>query len=340
MTDTNTDIAKNLNSMRSSLLFDEMVGFAQLGDYGLFIPSAARFSQNFLDWRPHEKVNPREFMLRKKKNTLFQDWKPTSDPKRLHSDCRVYLKHIFDTLDQNNLSMALMDVGGYLGIYGMLSSLIAKDFGIDMPVECYEPGPTNQFIQANAVVNGVSDNYNLNEVAVSDFRGPMLYNYAPDQTISGGLNNMNFELSRISYSVDLEAEVEKKFAGRDVIIAKIDVEGFEPEVFSGMGKHRSKFKVLICEIQPWASKKIVEGLPFTQFLDKHYFVIDLANSIWPHFYKGIEESGVAAYVEEVGAKKIPVSDAILIRKDFSLGRRLYNELSALSAFDRTGLKGF
>ena len=337
MSENIQDDLSQLASLKNALLFNELTTFAQLGNYGLFVPKAAVFSSTFLKWRPHQIIDPRGFMLRRDTDKLMDEWKPSNDPSIKNSDCRVYLKIIFDALVKKKLSFGLLDVGGYLGIYSVLAGLLANNMKIKMPIKCYEPGPTDHLIEANLSINKIRD-YEVRRFAISDVDGPLLYKYSAGKSIIGGIHRMKNEFARVVYSTTLEKELTGSFKNLDCAIAKIDVEGFEPEALMGMGNKAKKIPIIICEVQPWAREKMIGNREYAKVLDQDYYIVEIGNSIWPHAYEGVKKGKLDEYLDKVKTRQPPVSDMIMLRKDFPLSKALYKKLCAVDPMDRTGIE--
>ncbi|MEM9496067.1 MAG: FkbM family methyltransferase [Pseudomonadota bacterium] len=332
------DANVDLEAMRATLLFHELVSFAQLGDYGLFMPGAAAQTKRFLRWRPHEIINPVTFIQRRNYNKLIERWRPNKDPASLRSDCRVYLTRILEQLKRANLSVGCFDVGGYLGLYSVFFGTLARQRGLKTRIRCFEPGPTQDLIEANAEINELAEMFELRRAAVSDVSGPILYEYDAGKTLSGGLNEKKSgSFARLARSTILDDEIENGFSDFDCIIMKLDVEGFEANALRGLSKHRKKAAVIICEIQPWARTKRVGDRSFQEMLAEDYYLIDIANAMWPSFYEPINGDDLDDYYGRVSARQNAMSDMILINKKFKLAEDLYKALIAIDPFDRTGL---
>ena len=325
--------ALDVVGVRRTLLFNELIRFVQLGDYGLFLPRAATQSRKFLKWRPFEAIDPITFIKRRNNNRLSAAWAPQKSPEGFRPDCRGYLGRVFDILGDANMSFGCLDVGGYLGLYSVFFGMLARQRGLKTQIRCFEPGPTQELILANAEINGIDDLFELRRAAVSDVTGPVLYEYKSGMTLSGGIRTRDNDFARLARSTTLDQEIDNGFSELDCIVMKLDVEGFEPDALRGLNRNKDKVAVVICEIQPWAKHKMIGERMFKDVLADDYYLVDIRNSMWPGHYMPVENDKLDAYFDEVAEREEGMSDLVLISKTFPLAKEFFAAFCAMDAAD-------
>ena len=323
--------SSDLSEVQATILLNELVSFVQLGDFGLFMPNAASQTEVFLNWRPHEILNPINFIKRKEMGELLNRWRPNKDYRKLKPDCRRYLNPILDHLASLNMSIGCFDVGGYLGLYSVFVGVLAQERGISIPIRCFEPGPTEKLIQANAAINGFGQDFELRQSALTDVVGPILYEYQGGMTLSGGISRSKHTFSRITHSTTLDVEIDDGFEHFDAIIMKIDIEGFEPDALRELNKHKKRVPIIIAEVQPWAMQKKIHDRTFVQLLTEDYLLVEIGNSMWPHHYLPLEAKDMRSYLKEIKSRKGGMSDVIMIEKSLPGAEALWGKLVGLKA---------
>lgn len=139
-----------------------------------------------------------------------------------------YKKHYFDFLEtQINIGDNVVDIGAKIGVYSLALSNLVGNSGT---VFSFEPTPESfKILQKNKLVNHL-DNLIVEQKAVSDKTNTELLElceFSGNNRINNNCKN-GIQVECVSLD-DYLAEFNKKIS-----FIKIDVEGLEPKVFSGM----------------------------------------------------------------------------------------------------------
>lgn len=202
----------------------------------------------------------------------------------------IYLHKLYETdisrFVINNLKVndTFVDVGANVGYFSVLASKIT---GPDGTVISFEPDEDNfNVLYKNKYINSF-DNLGINNVAVGSCDGNIILNRNPLN--SGGHSievfksykddNLRFSKEEVfktypDFNFKKEVEVRRLSSFfsdnfiKHVDIMKIDVEGYELDVVSGLGKYISSgiIKVVICEISNVDNRDSLMNL----FLDNNY----------------------------------------------------------------------
>ena len=152
------------------------------------------------------------------------------------------LKVLNEHLSENS---AFIDIGANFGLYSLSASKKITNSG---KIICFEPYPENyQALMKNISINNLSKIITENK-AVGDSQGKLKLYYQPNENNLGMVsasyieNSVVHEVEVISLDKYLETQPLNK-----IDLIKIDVEGFEYHVLSGMKKTLSTYspKILI-----------------------------------------------------------------------------------------------
>jgi FkbM family methyltransferase len=142
------------------------------------------------------------------------------------------------------------DIGGNVGLISLMVNQICAG---DVKIYIFEPAPDNfKLLKDNIKMNGI-DNAILNNVAVSsDSSGTLTLNLYEDQAYNSVylLDRVPFR-SKIKVPVlSIDGYIEKQKISPDTIeLIKIDVEGYEYNVFKGALKLLTEYSPkILCEI--------------------------------------------------------------------------------------------
>ena len=150
--------------------------------------------------------------------------------------------------DEVRKAATVVDVGAYLGIYGMLA---ARATGSPRRVWAFEPNPESYRLMTRNVAENGFDNLVSSPLALSDRAGTARFHLAPGNRTASSL----FE-----YAGDHDAAVEVETARLDDVLApdvivdvvKMDIEGGEVAALRGMERLLPSVQSLFVEYNPQA----------------------------------------------------------------------------------------
>jgi FkbM family methyltransferase len=157
-------------------------------------------------------------------------------------------------LDYARKSKTILDVGANTGIYSVLSSKSNRE----AQIHCFEPNPYNfKRLQANLRLNE-PNRITLNQVAVGNALAPVEF-AVPTRDIISYTSSANIDFSKNTHTGEIEwktvqvpqVTIDRYCSQRDIKpdLIKIDVEGFEQNVFRGaLETMKQNRPVIVCEI--------------------------------------------------------------------------------------------
>lgn len=337
--DSDEQRAKDLEVAAQLVLFENEIEFAIFDGYGLFLPTLAESTRRYLRVRPNKRGNPASFTREFGSERLASTFRELRAESRV--DARYYLRPVLEHFRSRNKRVTAFDVGGHIGIFSVLAGVIARELNISLPVKCFEPGPTQSIIQANLEINQLTPEAELVRAAVGDLSGPVLYTFSPSRSLGGRMGVAKKKegavrsLSRIVRSTTLESygsRMDKDEFG----VVKIDVEGFEPEVFEGMGAHRDRFGVCVVEFRGWQRNKRVGIAQYADFMFDSYYVVDLGEALWPRWSRPIDRADINALCAQIEEKPVKKTDLLLVHRSVPDASDLVRAVAQLTFEKRDG----
>jgi FkbM family methyltransferase len=141
-----------------------------------------------------------------------------------------------------NQGMSVVDVGAYLGTYGLFAARMVGSAG---RVWAVEPNPVSRcFLERNIRTNALS-NVTVVPHAVSDHRETSYLNVARGDRSQASLQNLGVGEASVRVDIAPLDELIPKDAG--VSLAKVDVEGAESAALGGMTHMLKNIEVLFVE---------------------------------------------------------------------------------------------
>lgn len=306
-------------SLNSLLCLTQKVEFYVYEGLGLFTSKTEKFQNP-----AYKASNPEDFIYKESSQSFEEN---------LHSkDLNLYLKPIINHLTNQNLSFTILDIGGYIGIFSLKASLCCRSLGIDTKIFCFEPGPTTHLIEANININGFKNTICLVEKAASYVTGNVLYHYQPNSTITGRL----FKHSKASYSKIIQAQTIDNFIEEnndlsEVLIIKIDTEGYEHNVLKGMTTTiETKLCILVLEFWPWTLDYKIDQQKYGDYLLEKFILIDINNSEFPQKFNIITANNFVTFTEEIKSSPRGCTDVLCLPKNLANVNDLANKISIIS----------
>ena len=184
---------------------------------------------------------------------------------RTYIYCRgaTYGTFLSDFLEQRDEPFTFVDIGANQGLY----SLIAARNTVCLKAIAFEPvQATHDVLVSNAAANDLSHRIEVHRLAISTHSGTIPIRIPHGHSGMAAIGNSG----DLKGAVTLEninaisaVELEKILAGDGPMVAKVDVEGHEAEVFSELMKTRaaSRLKSVFYEIdQRWSDEKRIETI--------------------------------------------------------------------------------
>lgn len=257
---------------------EDLLGFWEVSDYGLFVLMTESFYQT-LDFR---KADPMDFLPRRLTGNLPY--------KGCYRDSRSYTAPIIRHFQSHGLNPHILDVGGYIGRFSLESALLVQEGGYHIPIHCFEPGLTGSVIKANLAANGIGQFVSLRAEAASDTNGTAEYKYLPNILISGRIGQFTGATKTRAVKTTRLDTVLSEIGCTEAAIIKIDTEGHEPGVMAGLGAQAHSLpSVCIVEFWPDTLKETVNGLPYADYIEQNFTVLDIKSSLYPRHYTPVPD---------------------------------------------------
>jgi FkbM family methyltransferase len=195
-------------------------------------------------------------------------------------DQKIYIEGIYEKRFLDNLigkfecGAIFLDIGANIGNHALY---LHNEFA---EIHCFEPNPeTFRRLSENVAINQFK-NIKLHQVALGDHNAVLPFS----EMVTGNLGNSGFfieDTSEVSYRVkelpvfEADGYVDGLNLAR-VDFIKIDVEGFELQVFKGLSKNIAKFRPIIAfefhgqSALPGDFEKITSYLPGYKMYDLVY----------------------------------------------------------------------
>jgi FkbM family methyltransferase len=181
---------------------------------------------------------------------------------------REILENRCNKLNSKGLPPLVVDVGANVGYF----SAYAASFGCR--VMAFEPIPKIiRFLNLTILLNGLTDLVEIYQGAVSESEGTSRASMnCAENGLSGVDSNGQFHIKTFALD-DLVHE--------DVLLLKIDTEGYEDNVFKGMKKMQQKYKIdnIICETKSSGDVDYKRNF-INRMIDEGYTVSAYGEEYW------------------------------------------------------------
>jgi len=239
----------------------------------LFASLAASFSV-LTKLVPHPTFYEKNDEVKVKRNSAFfqvnrSDWMQWSIYAQLEDHAWKYSLKFLEKLGRSNL--VIMDIGSNVGAFSFkVASNLMKQGLNDFTIYAFDPNPyIKEYFEKNKDMNPVSrEKIHFKSVALSDFNGKAFFDFTNENSGGGSLRENGFPVEVAT----LDSFCENQQVGR-IDFIKIDVEGFEPFVFSGGKKIIEKSRPgIYAEISPflYQAKNRSPGEVFEYFFRHNY----------------------------------------------------------------------
>jgi FkbM family methyltransferase len=278
-----------------------------LEDYALFVPMSDQFYKTL----PFKRI------------TLEQFRSGSYSPQPSYRDSRTYMEPILRHLSLSVGVPDIFDVGGYIGRFSIEAILACAALDLSTSVRCFEPGDTVDLLRRNLELNGVANQVELLQLAVSDKEGHATLGVPSDAKISSRL---------VPDRVNVAKDYGSKWSARRVemvrlerylalddsprpFICKLDTEGHEAKVMQGIGRNflLNVPHVLIVEYWPAVREQRVLDQPFEEFLTTNYVIFDIRSSLYPAGFRVLGDLDEIS--ERVSSREVNNVDLLLIRRN-------------------------
>jgi FkbM family methyltransferase len=162
----------------------------------------------------------------------------------LNYDCRIHFRNwelvsrYFFNLCARDTEI-IFDIGAYTGIY----SLEAAKGNPECKIYAFEPNPDIfNNLRENVLINSLENQIKLYPLALGDMIGNR--NLYLSEEINHTSTASLVLKSNISYEIEVTT-IDSDFSDKEVQLIKVDVEGFESNIFKGGEKTLNEFKPII-----------------------------------------------------------------------------------------------
>jgi FkbM family methyltransferase len=263
--------------------------FVVFDDLGYFLPD----DEAFLNDLSLQTVDPGHFR--------DDPARCARSPEAIGPQHRPLFEAIIRRLLERKLEPAFLDIGGYVGMFGLPIAQVLRDrFDSCARVHVFEPTPLVECIEASIEINGLQRVAVAHRAGVSDREETLTYFAVPGSRISGRL--FEFPNAEALYEVPTTSVdsflTSQPAAG--VVIAKIDTEGHEPAVLEGsLGMLESTLAILVLELWPWRSDAQVGEDRYVDFLLDRFHLFDIEGSTHPRGFTNVERSSMDSFLADV-----------------------------------------
>jgi FkbM family methyltransferase len=276
--------------------------FVVFDDLGYFLPE----DETFLNDLSLQTVDPEQFR--------DDPARCARSPGPIGPQHRALFEAIIQRLFERDLETAFLDIGGYVGMFGLPIAQVLKDrFGSRGRVHIFEPTPLVECIEASIEINDLLGVAVAHHAAVSDREGALAYFARPGERISGRL----FDFPGADRLYDIPTTSVDRFLASqsrvDLVVAKIDTEGHEPAVLEGsLGTFESTLAILVLELWPWRRDAHVAGDRYVDFLLDRFHLFDIEGSTHPRGFMHVDRNSIDPFLADVEARPTGNTDLLCI----------------------------
>lgn len=218
----------------------------------------------------------------------------------------------------------ILDIGGFVGTTAIPVERWIMESGLEgsVQVRVFEPSGTADCIGANLTLNDCSTVIGLSRRAVSKAIGKATFVSREGYEISGRIAYTGAADSDIIETTTIDAEVDPN---ADLLIAKIDTEGHEPEVLAGaLRTLEARPMIAAIEYHPWRNDGVIAGISYPEFLFERFRLWDIGNYGYPSRWAPIPHGDIDALKGAATRGGDALTDILCI------DRRLDEELVAMA----------
>lgn len=197
---------------------------------------------------------------------------PLDDRKILSIISEIYHKKIYDVRQIKNFKF-VFDVGAHIGLFTLRMSKQASN----SKIMAIEPNPTNyKLLVKNVSINGLADRVHTLNVAIGEKKEKALLLLNAISRGDGSMKRWHNAGAAGALMVHVVPLDEVLKIERSCDLMKIDVEGMESEVLSGLEKQYMKVNKLVIEIH----MSVVNVTRIYEWLRTHGFEITKTQKLY------------------------------------------------------------
>jgi len=197
----------------------------------------------------------------------------------------VYERSLIDwAMSMMDPSKVFVDIGAHVGTWTLT---FAKHCA---HVHSFECSPrTHNFLCGNVALRGLDYDVTIHKTALGNHTGTLPYYFRSED--GGGNSCIDFK-DKVCDSIQVPITTLDSFNLSNIGLIKIDVEGFEKEVFEGMQETLKRSGYPRIFFESWADYREREGLPATKLREELFdYVRQIGYSVIP--VRGWEEMFIA-----------------------------------------------
>jgi FkbM family methyltransferase len=251
------------------------------------------------------------------------------------------LDTVFEHHWAHGLDFTYLDVGAHYGLGAIIVAEYFAAHGRKNQIIAFEPGAAAALIGRNFALNRMEDRVVAELKAVSNRSGEAVIHselsYPADNHLIPRNVDRKFD-TRLVPTVSLDDYVESKQI-HPPLIAKIDTQGAEWEVWTGMRRLVQAGPVTIMiEFTPWTFEGRAEPTQFLRELAEHYLLINVYPRNMAGFFQGsqtgfhiIPTGSFESFTQAVDATASRYTDLLCVPVDLYHSRRLVEAVLSVSA---------
>jgi FkbM family methyltransferase len=244
-----------------------------------------------------------------------QNYKSNSNIQLTRLPVDIY-ENILRVINQNCTELEVIDLGSWVGDFGIRLARQAKDIGLDIKVHCVDPTNPAKKIPKNAFLNGVSHSVHLINRPISLTGGVVKFRTNLGHTDSAHIED-NSSFADIKYKIqEFESvtlkDLRESLSNESFKIFKFDLEGIDADFLHDSSEFESE--IVIFEFAPsrreWNSWHKDES--FLKWLDTHY-LFDIGYAPNPDRFMKVE-SNFLEFSESINKRPYGYTDLLAIPK--------------------------
>lgn len=242
-----------------------------------------------------------------------------SPEERYANPSEPLLSTLFSHYWLNGLDFAFVDVGCQYGTSAMAAAQVILSAGQSNHVYAFDPGVAGQLAPFNIELNGLRKQVTFERLAISSVEMPGLVFAELGHSENNRIVNRARPIEAFSYVIQCTS-LDYYLAEHRIeqpLVAKIDTQGGEVEVFAGMKRTlASRLVTCITEFVPGAISTRVPADQWLLRLGENFRIFeirDLDLFLTPtHRVHVVEHDRVREFVREVAQRPIPYTDLLLV----------------------------
>lgn len=189
------------------------------------------------------------------------------------------LNLLIDKLIERTNRVAYLEIGCNFGVELVPAAKRIQAACTDFHIGAFDPGEASRLVPRTLVENNIQDIVNFYPIAVSNSMEPVTFYMQPGHSEDNRMVNPHetATIRKVVDAITVDEYATRNNLNHELILAKIDTQGGEPEVLAGVRKTRNRMAAIM-EYTPWAIASRRKPEDFLRELAETHQLVDLGAS--------------------------------------------------------------